>query len=59
MLKGVNDVKNGGTQFENGNEWINIENKQGTVVIFDMNIKHKGNPAMENKNKYILGIRLF
>jgi hypothetical protein len=55
----LNDVKNGGTYFQKNNkEFIYVENKVGSVVIFDMNIPHYGNKKQENKLKYLIGLRL-
>jgi hypothetical protein len=62
LLIYLNDVGNGGTLFKKekgaANAWISVENQQGSVVLFDMRIPHKGNPAMETKTKFTIGIRL-
>lgn len=54
----LNDVKNGGTYFKDGNEWIYVENSKGSIVIFDMHISHKGDEKQEDIYKYLIGIRL-
>jgi len=57
----LNNVSNGGTYFcknKENDEWVYTNNKQGTVVIFDMKLLHKGDPEMGDIVKYALGIRL-
>lgn len=54
----LNDVKNGGTYFKNEKDWFYTENSAGTIVIFDMNIEHKGDPLQEKIRKYTFGLRL-
>lgn len=55
----LNPVLRGGTYFKkNETEWIYVENNIGSIVIFDMEIPHQGDPEMEKINKYVIGIRL-
>ena len=54
-------MEHGGTYFcknKDTNEWVYTDNKQGTVVIFDMRLLHKGDPEMGDVTKYALDIRL-
>jgi hypothetical protein len=43
----LNEVNHGGTDFRNG-----------TIVIFDIRLEHKGQSDQEQKVKYIMGCRL-
>jgi hypothetical protein len=54
----LNDVKNGGTWFRDGDSYVEVEAGAGSVVIFDMRLYHKGNPNQEPTIKYTVAIRL-
>jgi hypothetical protein len=54
----LNEVEGGGTEFQNGSDWILIEAHKGTVVIFDIRIRHRGQQTQEEKVKYVMGIRV-
>jgi hypothetical protein len=54
----LNEVQNGGTEFVSGNDWITVEAHQGTVVIFDIRIEHKGQRDQSKEKKYVMGMRL-
>lgn len=54
----LNEVKNGGTEFYSGTEWINVEGNLGTVVLFDISLLHRGQRNQERKAKYSVGVRL-
>lgn len=54
----LNEVANGGTEFKSGNDWLLIEAHQGTVVIFDMRLYHRGQQTKGDGVKYIMGFRL-
>lgn len=53
----LNEVENGGTIFLDGETEISIPNKQGSLVLFDLQLLHMGNPHQAPILKYIAGIR--
>jgi hypothetical protein len=55
----LNEVENGETIFFDGDKEIPIPNKQGSLVLFDLLLPHKGNPLQSSVKKYIAGIRPF
>lgn len=54
----LNEVEHGGTEFVNGKDWIVVEAHQGTIVIFDIRIEHRGQQYEGKKVKYVMGMRL-
>ena len=54
----LNEISNGGTDFQDGKEWFHINASMGTVLIFDISLYHRGALNQENKKKYTIGIRL-
>lgn len=54
----LNEVAHGGTEFVDGKGWLTIEAHQGTVVIFDIRLQHRGQQGQDEKVKYIMGLRL-
>ena len=54
----LNEVEHGGTDFASGDDWLTVEAHEGTVVIFDIRLKHRGQQYDGKKVKYIMGLRL-
>lgn len=54
----LNEVEHGGTEFRSGDDWILVEAHEGTIVIFDIRIQHRGEQEQAKKVKYIMGMRL-
>lgn len=58
LLCYLNEVRDGGTDFKSGSEWISVEPGEGTVILFDITLFHRGSPKAERKQKFTVGIRL-
>lgn len=54
----LNEVANGGTEFRSGKDWFTVEAHEGTVVIFDIRIQHRGQQGQDAQTKYVMGMRL-
>lgn len=54
----LNEVEHGGTEFIDSDGWLSVDAHQGTVIIFDIRLKHKGQPYKEKQVKYVMGLRL-
>lgn len=57
MFVYLNEVPNGGTVFVDCKKEYLVENRRGSVVLFDIRLQHKGQPTQAPVPKYVLGFR--